>query len=157
MPQVIFTFLLLSFFFKDVLNNSDHQAVLYLGNLVEGKYSFTLTVTDTKGQSSTSRGSVEVKAGTWTDTSSRLTDTRPILSPLPLAFRQPRRTECSNRDRLHDQRQKDVRVHACVFCGSVCGIVRRDPNTARGWSLSRLSGLFPRIQRVDDPARQPAH
>lgn len=57
------------FLFKDVLNNSDHQAVLFLGNLVEGKYSFTLTVTDTKGQSSTSRGSVEVKAGTWPDTS----------------------------------------------------------------------------------------
>lgn len=52
-----------------MLNNSDHQAVLFLGNLVEGKYSFTLTVTDTKGQSSTSMGSVEVKAGTWTDTS----------------------------------------------------------------------------------------
>uniref|UniRef100_A0A674N2J1 KIAA0319 like n=1 Tax=Takifugu rubripes TaxID=31033 RepID=A0A674N2J1_TAKRU len=45
----------------EVLNNSDHQAVLFLGNLVEGKYSFTLTVTDSKGQSSTSRGTVEVK------------------------------------------------------------------------------------------------
>uniref|UniRef100_A0A673BM08 PKD domain-containing protein n=1 Tax=Sphaeramia orbicularis TaxID=375764 RepID=A0A673BM08_9TELE len=45
----------------DVLNNSDHQAVLFLGNLVEGKYSFTLTVTDSKGQTSSDRGTVEVK------------------------------------------------------------------------------------------------
>ncbi|KAL3984092.1 prolyl 4-hydroxylase [Sarotherodon galilaeus] len=45
----------------DVLNNSDHQAVLFLGNLVEGKYSFILTVTDSKGQSSKGRGTVEVK------------------------------------------------------------------------------------------------
>ncbi|CAB1351186.1 unnamed protein product, partial [Coregonus sp. 'balchen'] len=43
----------------DVLNNSDHQAVLFLTNLVEGKYSFTLTVTDSKGQSSSDRGTVE--------------------------------------------------------------------------------------------------
>ncbi|XP_078146468.1 dyslexia-associated protein KIAA0319-like protein [Centroberyx gerrardi] len=49
----------------DVLNNSDHQAVLFLGNLVEGKYSFTLTVTDSKGQTSTDRGTVEVKPDTW--------------------------------------------------------------------------------------------
>lgn len=54
-----------------MLNNSDHQAVLFLGNLVEGKYSFTLTVTDSKGQSSTSSGSVEVKAGNWTHASLR--------------------------------------------------------------------------------------
>lgn len=48
---------------QEVLNSSDHQAVLFLGNLVEGKYSFTLTVTDSKGQSSASRGAVEVKPG----------------------------------------------------------------------------------------------
>lgn len=49
----------------DVLNNSDHQAVLFLGNLVEGKYSFSLTVTDSKGQTSISRGAVEVKPDAW--------------------------------------------------------------------------------------------
>lgn len=49
----------------DVLNNSDHQAVLFLGNLVEGKYSFILTVTDSKGQSCTDRGTVEVKPDVW--------------------------------------------------------------------------------------------
>ncbi|XP_040908654.1 dyslexia-associated protein KIAA0319-like protein isoform X2 [Toxotes jaculatrix] len=49
----------------DVLNNSDHQAVLFLGNLVEGKYSFSLTVTDSKGQTSTDRGTVEVKPDLW--------------------------------------------------------------------------------------------
>uniref|UniRef100_A0A672HUJ8 PKD domain-containing protein n=1 Tax=Salarias fasciatus TaxID=181472 RepID=A0A672HUJ8_SALFA len=49
----------------DVLNNSDHQAVLFLGNLVEGKYSFILTVTDSKGQSSRDRGTVEVRPDVW--------------------------------------------------------------------------------------------
>uniref|UniRef100_A0A8D3BVC5 KIAA0319 like n=1 Tax=Scophthalmus maximus TaxID=52904 RepID=A0A8D3BVC5_SCOMX len=47
----------------DVLNNSDHQAVLFLGNLVEGKYIFSLTITDSKGQCSIDRGTVEVKPG----------------------------------------------------------------------------------------------
>lgn len=51
------------FVMQDVLNGSDHQAVLFLGNLVEGKYSFTLTVSDSKGQSSSDRGGVEVRAG----------------------------------------------------------------------------------------------
>lgn len=45
----------------DILNSSDHQAVLFLGNLVQGTYSFTLTVTDSKGQSSRTRGSVDVR------------------------------------------------------------------------------------------------
>nr|XP_055076695.1 dyslexia-associated protein KIAA0319-like protein [Misgurnus anguillicaudatus]XP_055076696.1 dyslexia-associated protein KIAA0319-like protein [Misgurnus anguillicaudatus] len=45
----------------DVLNNSDHQPVLFLGNLVAGKYTFTLIVTDSKGKTSTDRGTVEVR------------------------------------------------------------------------------------------------
>ncbi|XP_024113947.1 dyslexia-associated protein KIAA0319-like protein [Oryzias melastigma] len=49
----------------DVLNNSDHQAVLFLGNMVEGKYRFRLTVTDSKGQSNSDSGTVEVKADPW--------------------------------------------------------------------------------------------
>ncbi|XP_027031335.2 dyslexia-associated protein KIAA0319-like protein isoform X1 [Tachysurus fulvidraco] len=49
----------------DVLNNSDHQAVLFLGNLVTGKYSFTLTVTDSKGQSCSDTGMVEVHPDVW--------------------------------------------------------------------------------------------
>ncbi|MBN3305866.1 K319L protein, partial [Amia calva] len=49
----------------EVLNNSDHQAVLLLGNLVEGKYTFTLMVTDSKGQSSFDHGTVEVRPDPW--------------------------------------------------------------------------------------------
>ncbi|XP_061597084.1 dyslexia-associated protein KIAA0319-like protein [Cololabis saira] len=49
----------------EVLNNSDHQAVLFLGNLVEGKYSFKLAVTDSKGQTNLARGTVEVRADVW--------------------------------------------------------------------------------------------
>lgn len=45
----------------DVLNSSDHQAVLFLGNLVQGTYSFTLTVTDSKGQTDKAHGSITVK------------------------------------------------------------------------------------------------
>ncbi|XP_030202836.1 dyslexia-associated protein KIAA0319-like protein isoform X1 [Gadus morhua] len=48
-----------------VLNGSDHQPVLFLGNLVDGKYTFTLTVTDSKGQTSTDRGVLEVKPDVW--------------------------------------------------------------------------------------------
>ncbi|KAM9494411.1 dyslexia-associated protein KIAA0319-like protein isoform 2-T2 [Clarias gariepinus] len=49
----------------DVLNNSDHQAVLFLGNLVVGKYSFTLTVMDSKGQTKSATGIVEVYPDVW--------------------------------------------------------------------------------------------
>ncbi|XP_051520354.1 dyslexia-associated protein KIAA0319-like protein [Myxocyprinus asiaticus] len=49
----------------DILNNSDHQAMLFLSNLVEGKYTFTLTVTDSKGKTSTDRGTVEVRADAY--------------------------------------------------------------------------------------------
>ncbi|KAG7271381.1 hypothetical protein CRUP_019926 [Coryphaenoides rupestris] len=48
-----------------VLNGSDHQPVLFLGNLVEGKYTFILTVTDSKGQTSGDRGTLEVKPDPW--------------------------------------------------------------------------------------------
>lgn len=61
-----------------------------------------------------------------------------------------------NRYRLHGQQQKVVWVRACVFCGSVCGILRTDPNAARGYCVPRLSGLFPRIRCADDPACQSA-
>lgn len=46
----------------DVLNSSDHQAVLQLVNLVAGKYIFTLTVVDAEGFSSSDQASVTVKA-----------------------------------------------------------------------------------------------
>ncbi|XP_061694948.1 dyslexia-associated protein KIAA0319-like protein [Syngnathoides biaculeatus] len=49
----------------DVMNNSDRQAILFLGNLVQGKYSFTLSVTDSKGQSSTDSGTLEVRPDPW--------------------------------------------------------------------------------------------
>ncbi|KAM3933359.1 dyslexia-associated protein KIAA0319-like protein homolog [Leptodactylus fuscus] len=45
----------------EVLNNSDHHAVLFLSNLVEGTYTFHLKVTDAKGESSNARATVEVK------------------------------------------------------------------------------------------------
>ncbi|KAL6489059.1 hypothetical protein MHYP_G00028000 [Metynnis hypsauchen] len=45
----------------DVLYGSDHQASLYLANLVEGTYLFRLRVTDTQGRSSTATATVEVR------------------------------------------------------------------------------------------------
>uniref|UniRef100_A0A8C5LS16 KIAA0319 like n=1 Tax=Leptobrachium leishanense TaxID=445787 RepID=A0A8C5LS16_9ANUR len=45
----------------EVLNNSDHHAVLFLSNLVEGTYTFHLKVTDSKGESDSDRATVEVK------------------------------------------------------------------------------------------------
>ncbi|XP_068125203.1 dyslexia-associated protein KIAA0319-like protein homolog [Hyperolius riggenbachi] len=45
----------------EVLNNSDHHAVLFLSNLVEGTYTFHLKVTDAKGESSSDRATIEVK------------------------------------------------------------------------------------------------
>ncbi|XP_075051582.1 dyslexia-associated protein KIAA0319-like protein homolog isoform X2 [Mixophyes fleayi] len=45
----------------EVLNNSDHQAVLFLSNLVEGTYTYHLKVTDAKGESDSDRATVEVK------------------------------------------------------------------------------------------------
>nr|XP_033810022.1 dyslexia-associated protein KIAA0319-like protein homolog isoform X2 [Geotrypetes seraphini] len=45
----------------EVLNSSDHRAVLLLSNLVEGMYTFHLKVIDAKGESDTDRATVEVK------------------------------------------------------------------------------------------------
>lgn len=45
----------------DILNSSDHQAVLQLVNLVAGQYIFTLTVKDAEGLSSKDTASVVVK------------------------------------------------------------------------------------------------
>lgn len=45
----------------DILNNSDHQAVLQLVNLVAGQYIFTLTVKDAEGLSSKDKASLIVK------------------------------------------------------------------------------------------------
>ncbi|KAG8588454.1 hypothetical protein GDO81_005983 [Engystomops pustulosus] len=45
----------------EVLNNSDHHAVLFLSNLVEGTYTFHLKVTDAKGEYANDRATVEVK------------------------------------------------------------------------------------------------
>uniref|UniRef100_A0A4W4HFY0 PKD/Chitinase domain-containing protein n=1 Tax=Electrophorus electricus TaxID=8005 RepID=A0A4W4HFY0_ELEEL len=47
----------------DVLYDSDHQASLYLANLVEGTYLFHLRATDTQGHSSTATATVEVRPG----------------------------------------------------------------------------------------------
>ncbi|XP_039596747.1 dyslexia-associated protein KIAA0319-like protein [Polypterus senegalus] len=43
-----------------VLNNSDHQAVLFLTDLVEGTYRFKLQVTDAKREISTDQATIEV-------------------------------------------------------------------------------------------------
>ncbi|XP_069751765.1 dyslexia-associated protein KIAA0319-like protein isoform X3 [Narcine bancroftii] len=45
----------------DVLNNSDHQPVLFLSNLVEGLYTFRLKVTDAKGENHMDRATLEVR------------------------------------------------------------------------------------------------
>nr|DBA33685.1 TPA: hypothetical protein GDO54_001328 [Pyxicephalus adspersus] len=45
----------------EVLNTSDHHAVLFLSNLVEGTYTFHLKVTDAKGESDSDRATIEVK------------------------------------------------------------------------------------------------
>ncbi|XP_052763495.1 dyslexia-associated protein KIAA0319-like protein [Mya arenaria] len=45
----------------DILNNSDHQAVLQLVNLVAGRYVFTLNVVDGEGLSSSDKASLVVK------------------------------------------------------------------------------------------------
>nr|XP_021322651.1 dyslexia-associated protein KIAA0319 isoform X3 [Danio rerio] len=45
----------------DVLYGSDHEASLYLANLVEGTYLFQLRVTDVQGRSSTATATVEVR------------------------------------------------------------------------------------------------
>ncbi|XP_076437879.1 dyslexia-associated protein KIAA0319-like protein [Babylonia areolata] len=47
----------------DVVNHSDHQAVLQLVNMVAGRYVFTLTVTDQDGLSSQDTASLLVKNG----------------------------------------------------------------------------------------------
>ncbi|XP_072404483.1 dyslexia-associated protein KIAA0319-like protein isoform X3 [Chiloscyllium punctatum] len=46
----------------DVLNNSDHQPVLFLSNLVEGLYTFCLKVTDAKGENHIDRATLEVRS-----------------------------------------------------------------------------------------------
>lgn len=51
----------------DVLNGSDHQAVLQLTNLVAGRYIFTLKVTDEEGMESSDSASLVVKADPHAD------------------------------------------------------------------------------------------
>lgn len=48
---------------QDVLYVSDHEATLYLANLVEGTYLFQLRVSDGQGHSSTAMATVEVRPG----------------------------------------------------------------------------------------------
>nr|KAG5701483.1 hypothetical protein BaRGS_000879 [Batillaria attramentaria] len=47
----------------EVVNSSDHRAVLQLVNLVAGRYVFTLTITDEQGLSSKDTASLLVKSG----------------------------------------------------------------------------------------------
>ena len=46
-----------------MLNHSDSQAVLYLANLIKGKYMFDLIVTDNKGLTGKDTVVVTVKEG----------------------------------------------------------------------------------------------
>lgn len=48
-----------------MINNSDHQAVLRLSNLVEGMYKFRLTVADGKGLKGNDDVTLTVKEGRW--------------------------------------------------------------------------------------------
>lgn len=48
---------------QDVLNGSDHHAILKLGNLIKGKYIFDLTVTDNKGLTGKDTVTITVKEG----------------------------------------------------------------------------------------------
>lgn len=52
-----------SFLLQDILFGSDHEASLYLANLVEGTYLFQLRVSDGQGRSSTAMATVEVRPG----------------------------------------------------------------------------------------------
>lgn len=57
-------------FFQDILNHSDHQSILQLANLVEGAYTFVLTVTDNRGLVNSDSVVLSVKQGLFfTDTS----------------------------------------------------------------------------------------
>ena len=51
------------FIFQDVLNHSDHKAILKLVNLVEGVYTFELNVEDNRGLKSTDKVVLSVKQG----------------------------------------------------------------------------------------------
>lgn len=50
---------------QDVLYGSDHQASLYLANLVQGTYLFQLRVTDAQGRLATAMATVEVRPGVF--------------------------------------------------------------------------------------------
>ena len=46
-----------------MLNHSDTQAVLYLANLIKGKYVFDLSVTDNKGEVGRDTVAISVQEG----------------------------------------------------------------------------------------------